>query len=299
MDHYLHQLAEGRVAEAIGALADDLNQRRAELGPAQWKAWVAQNVFDHPLCRLLHRDPFTRRSFDKPRGYAGDAVMLDLIYTDRPELATDDPVGLQILEYTRNRPAPQAVKARRDRLAQLIDATVARRPQARILALAAGHLREVDIARSLVADFGGEIVALDQDAESLAVIGRDYADRGVRTIHAPIRDVIAGRLDLQGFDLVYAAGLFDYLPQPVARTLVKHMYAMLNPGGDALVANFMTGIEDVGYMESFMDWHLIYRNHAEMLDLVGDIEPALLGRVDLDVDALRNIAYLSLRKPLQ
>ena len=31
-----------------------------------------------------------------------------------------------------------------------------------------------------------------------------------------------------------------------------------------LIPNFLTGVRDVGYMEAFMDWHLIYRNHADM-----------------------------------
>lgn len=298
MDQYLQQFAHGRIAEGMAALTAEMNQRRAELGPEQWKAWVAQNVFDHPLCQLLHRDPFTRRSFEKPRGYAGDAVMLDLIYSDETQRATDDPVGQQILEYARNRPAPQAVKHRRERLAQLIDKTVKRNPQARILVLAAGHLREVELACTLGTGFSGEIVALDQDAESLALIEREYGELGVRTVHASIRRVIAGQLDLGRFDLVYAAGLFDYLDQPVARSLVKHMFGMLRPGGEAMVANFLTGIEDVGYMESFMDWHLIYRNHAQMLDLAADVAQDELARVDLDFDAGRNIGYLSLSKPV-
>ena len=36
---------------------------------------------DHEVFKLLQQDPNTRRAFDKPRGYAGDAVMLDYYYT--------------------------------------------------------------------------------------------------------------------------------------------------------------------------------------------------------------------------
>jgi len=34
-----------------------------------------------------------------------------------------------------------------------------------------------------------------------------------------------------------------------------------------LIPNFLTGARDTGYMEAFMDWRLIYRNHADMLAL--------------------------------
>ena len=30
--------------------------------------------------RLAHQDPFTRRAFEKPRGYAGDAELLEYIH---------------------------------------------------------------------------------------------------------------------------------------------------------------------------------------------------------------------------
>src|ERR1700739_1428470 len=37
----------------------------------------------HSLHKRMLEDPFTRRAFEKPRGYVGDAVMLDYIY--RPQ----------------------------------------------------------------------------------------------------------------------------------------------------------------------------------------------------------------------
>jgi hypothetical protein len=37
----------------------------------------------HPLHKIALEAPFTERAFSKPRGYAGDAVMLDYIYRSR------------------------------------------------------------------------------------------------------------------------------------------------------------------------------------------------------------------------
>lgn len=58
------------------------------------------------------------------------------------------------------------------------------------------------------------------------------------------------------------------------------------------------GIEDVGYRESFIDWYLIYRNHAQMPDLAADVAQDELARVDLDFDAGRTIDYLGLGRPV-
>jgi len=34
-----------------------------------------------------------------------------------------------------------------------------------------------------------------------------------------------------------------------------------------LIPNFLAGVRDRGYMESIMDWRLIYRDHADMRTL--------------------------------
>jgi hypothetical protein len=109
-----------------------------------------------------------------------------------------------------------------------------------------------------------ESVALDQDEASLAVVARDYAHLGVRAIPGSVRQILSGKTKLGQYDFVYAAGLFDYLSAPVAAALTCRMFEMTRPGGLMLIPNFLTGVLDTGYMETFMDWRLIYRNHGDM-----------------------------------
>jgi extracellular factor (EF) 3-hydroxypalmitic acid methyl ester biosynthesis protein len=45
------------------------------------------------------------------------------------------------------------------------------------------------------------------------------------------------------------------------------MFERKRPGGLMLIPNFLTGVLDTGYMEAFMDWRLIYRNHSDMMAL--------------------------------
>lgn len=93
----------------------------------------------------------------------------------------------------------------------------------RILALAAGHLREVEFSAAVGLGAAAELVALDQDAESLEVIAQSYAHYPVQTVPASVCEVLAGRIDLGRFHLVYTAGLFDYLPPRVACKLTNWM----------------------------------------------------------------------------
>src|SRR4051794_26007505 len=78
LDRVDKQFQAGQTTRALDDIFEYLSRRR-EGEPAGWPAF-ARGCLDHPLRNLLHEDPFTFRAFSKPRGYAGDAVMMDYIY---------------------------------------------------------------------------------------------------------------------------------------------------------------------------------------------------------------------------
>jgi extracellular factor (EF) 3-hydroxypalmitic acid methyl ester biosynthesis protein len=263
----------GQIAFGLDELFEDLKIRQEEESEG-WASYAA-DCLNHPLRKLLHQDPFTYRAFSKPRGYAGDAVMMDYIYgmgqaTQAAREAT--PLGRAIFQYMDTRPSALAVRFRRQLIAGLID-EMADRGGTSVLAIAAGHLREAETSKALQSGKVQNFVALDQDESSLAVIDHDYADRGVRTMQGSVRQILSGKIKPGQFDFVYAAGLFDYLNASVAAALTRRMWEMTRPGGLMLIPNFLVGVRDRGYMESFMDWHLIYRDHADMQRLA-DVLPA-------------------------
>ena len=212
---------EGSLEQTIDRLARGLERHRTSLPQDVW-AQQAQELVAHPVTHLLHQDPFTRRCYTKPRGYAGDARMLDYIYGEADD---DDSTGLgrRILEANREGPAPRAVRYRRDVLAAAIDEAAERVDRPRILAVACGHLREARGSKALQAGHVGELVAFDQDPKSLDVVRRDFGRFGVRTELGRVRDLIVGRraAESTGFDLIYAAGLYDYLRDDAARRVER------------------------------------------------------------------------------
>jgi len=104
-----------------------------------WSAFVAL-CRRHPLMALLHQDPFTVRAYSKPRGYAGDAVMMDYIYGREEQWAPPpaDPVGRQIFNFTTQAPASEGVRARRAFIATKIDRLAEERRYPHILSIASG-----------------------------------------------------------------------------------------------------------------------------------------------------------------
>lgn len=285
------------VGMALDALFGGVNQQRLSCPADQWQTLI-EACRAHPVLKTLHEDPFTGRAFAKPRGYAGDAQLIDLIYGPEDRVPEPDatPLGLDIYRYTSSAPAADGVRARRGFIADLIDETTNEKPGQDILAIAAGHLREANLSTAVRRKRIGRFVALDSDAVSLKEVEQAYGSYGIETVPASFGVLITNRLKIGKFDLVYSTGLFDYLNQNTGRRLVTTMFDMLKPGGELVVANFLPGIRDIGYMEAFMDWKLIYRTRQEMVDLTAEIDESEIGHLALFAEENRNIIFLRLRK---
>lgn len=263
--------ANGQPDIALPIAFAGLNLGRKSLPVPDWREAIQQMIAPHPLRAAVLTDPMMRRALEKPRGYAGDAVLLDYMYgLRRDEIAKVAHAGQRVHQFLVEGPAPSAV---RHRLSVLADALqrVGTRPEGpgRALALACGHLRE--LAQVPPVCWPREIAALDQDPESLAVVASSYPDPRVVARRGTVRDVLARRLAGEPFDLVYAAGLFDYLDAPVATALTTRMFDLVAPGGHLLLANFTPDTPDIGFMEAISEWHLVYRTEADMWSLLEGI----------------------------
>lgn len=223
--------------------------------------------------------------------------MLDMIYGyHRSEIPCSD-MGKAVFGYTAGSGrSPQAVRHRRSAIASIVDEISARRGNARILAIASGHLREVELSEAFIAGAVQEWVAVDQDEASLLECNRSYGGAVVRPIKGSVRQILTKKLSLGKFDLIYAAGLLDYLTDSVAEALLSRMFEMLKPNGKIMIANFASGFIDAGYMEAFMDWRLIYRSQQEVRTIVESLGDR--GAADIQVfnDPWNAIVYATVNK---
>ncbi|MER9330697.1 class I SAM-dependent methyltransferase [Mesorhizobium sp. M0488] len=266
------QIEQGKdPAEIIRRLMSHLNATRSKVHPDVWQALIPV-MQNHPVLEYFLEDPLTRWSFSKPRGYSGDAQLLDYIYCDphvAESVANASEIGKALYTHTKDVPSCVAARERRDLLTRYVDEIADKNgPQAEVLAIAAGHLREANRSSALAEGRLKRWVALDQDPQSIGLIARDFQGTAVEAIDGSVRTVLTRGHKLGKFDLIYASGLYDYLAHNVAVKLTKTCLQMLKPNGTFLFANYAEGNPDAGYRETFMDWVLLLRTEADMWNII-------------------------------
>lgn len=223
-----------------------------------------------------------KRTNLRPRGYAGDAEMMQMIYENR-----------YLGNYVFNRlmhkhpveaPAAQAVRNRR-----LLIPRVLREVQARFPRLPPGGFKFMSVASGPAAELQDLFLAaedfalfhctlLDQDLFALAcareAISRIEASRGIQVrveyLNHSVRTMLRERNLEQAFGrhhFIYSMGLFDYLTPPVGRAVLAKIYDLLLPGGTLVVGNYHVRNPSRFYMEYWLDWVLYHRTDEEMLEL--------------------------------
>jgi extracellular factor (EF) 3-hydroxypalmitic acid methyl ester biosynthesis protein len=278
------------VHTAMNRLRASLSALRRRLPADEWEAF-GRDARRHPVHSLLLESPFTRRAYSKPRGYAGDAVLMDLIYGKARPPVDLSALGGLLYGYEFDSPCFQSVRTRRAIVAREIDDVASPPRQARVLSLASGHLRELEWSRA--ARSGAvSITAIDQDRESLEIVSQQYHASGVVTVPASVGDVLRRSVRFSDVDLAYAAGLYDYLPDDLARSLNATLFRTLRSGGRLLIANFTPAADDAAFMEAFMDWRLIYRTAEHVRALADRIPIRDVAALEQFSDPNQHITYL-------
>jgi len=295
LDQTVEQLLHNDISR-LDDFVDYLNAIRLSRSATEWRALIADVIEPHGVLGFLHEEPLMRRAYEKPRGYPGDAPLLDLIYGDIPYNGDITALGAQLHRWAGTHSGFRSVRERRQILAALYDRVAAERPMPRILSLACGHLREAQHSQAACAGGVSEIVAVDQDQLSLNLIAREQTASPITTIRSSIRRMLVDPTVYGSFDLAYAAGLYDYLEEPVAQRLTASMFDALRPGGTLLVANFAPSLREIGYMEAVMHWNLIYRDESEVERFASEIPRDAIADMSMTRDGGGTVVYLTVKK---
>jgi len=258
--------AGGEIESAMADFVAALAEIRAAASHEHWQR-IAAAIVAHPVHALMMNDPYTAAAFGKSRGYAGDASTLDFVYRHRCPPGDTTPLGRRLFQITTDAPIACAVRARTRYLADLVVEQLAISPDATIVSIACGHMRELD-GLELAANEEFHVIGFDHDPITLEQLTRAYGAR-VAAKRASVRQLLSHPDIVPAADLIYAAGLFDYLDDRAASVLIRRLRSRLAPGGTLVVTNLTERNSEVAYMESVMDWWMVYRDDEALRTLSG------------------------------
>ena len=197
----------------------------------------------------------------KPHGYHGDFEIIDRIY--RRHVSTDGALA-NWDHYFHSRAGTEAVRNRKTYFLQRVDEWLATfgKPL-RMLVVASGPGRDLYEALSSRDPAAILVDAIDRDPKAIA-----YA-RALCSALPNVRfhqsDVLR-RLPPGPFDVIWCAGLFDYLSERLFVGLTRRLLRTLADDGVLVVGNFSPHDPSRDYME-FAHWNLIHRSPEDLLRL--------------------------------
>ena len=242
------------------------------------KFYVRRQI--HPLFLC---SPFAYRTFYKPLGYAGDYEMVNMMLRSPYEGASlfAKTINCALLQTAPAEAHRNRIQYLKNILADTAEKGGGRR--VRILNLGCGPAHEIQaFIKDSPLSSQCEFTLLDFNDETLRFTGEILDDlkksygRDIqilplkRSVHQLLKQANTGDTELawDSFDLVYCAGLFDYLSQRVCRRLTDIFSKMTRPGGRVIVTNVSDKNPCIGWMEYLLEWHLVYRNKEEMMNLI-------------------------------
>jgi extracellular factor (EF) 3-hydroxypalmitic acid methyl ester biosynthesis protein len=247
----------------------------------------------HPLTLCA---PFVHRAFTKPLHYPGDFEVMNFMLGDPFQGAS---LYARVFNaWVIRSGACATYRYRVEFLEQILHAETAAasrrtgRP-CRVLSLGCGAAPEVQrFIRSnplsegvefTLLDFNADTVgcARDRLAEAVAASGRNVAPQahefsvqqmlahGTRLLNQP-RLARSGLLERGGYDLLYCAGLFDYLSDRVCERVLRIFWELAAPGATILASNFAPTNPMRAFMDYVLDWRLLHRTEPLVRSLAVD-----------------------------
>lgn len=255
---------------------------------------VHRSYFQQHLHPFLLLSPFVKRAYSKPLGYPGDYEMMNMLYGshDRGDSLFARLINRYCCQVTAARSVVKRLPYMLEKIGRTIDQVSHNKESVAFTSLGCGPAREIqELIRIKPMSDPCRVTLIDTEQEALkhchAEIGKvkEAAQSGIsvsfvnRSLHQLILDPYAP-YQLGNQDLIYATGLFDYLPTHIAKRLIQKLYRLLSEGGELIIGN-LSGANDARYfMEYGAEWYVLYRSPLEMMQLAEGLPSPLHVEVD-------------------
>jgi len=252
-----------------------------EIDSDQERLKERQDEFRNYTDPIFKQSYFVNRARTWPFGYPGDHEMLERIYNGMP--VVNEGIGLYIDSYFLSRTLAKGVRERKRVLSQLIQKEIEKRPaNTRIMNIGCGSSREIFDIGDALNNYQPKFTFLDFDEkatfyskhllENTSIDTSDFVFKKFNALKLSNAEYTQKQFGNQ--DIIYSAGLFDYLKTDVLTKIITSLYANLNEGG-IIIAPF----KDANNYKTFdyhwnCDWTYFYqRSIDEVRNILSDSIP--------------------------
>jgi len=274
-------------------------------GLNQTELFYHKSYYQKALIPLLATQPLNKRIYEKPLGYPGDYVMMNYYYDNAYEGKTT--YDMLLHRYTLELPISRAHINRKPYFKERIREIAGRSEKnmmVQITDFGCGPAREIIELIREEPDLARRCVFNCADIEPLAL---EYVKKSLDSSKTAAK-VKCSKMDVLSLikkhkhnllsadqDLVYAAGLFDYFKDKVAKSVLEALYSMVSNSGVLIIVNVCKQHDWRAYMELLGDWYLNLRDEEDLLNLARDINGVKEKLVEKDRETGKNL-YLVIKK---
>jgi len=242
---------------------------------------VHKAYFREKLHPIIMSSKIVERIFTKPLGYPGDYEMINMLMGET-DLSSSDLFSLLIDEMHRTARTARAHKNRitmvGERLGYEVENVTKQERLFSVLCIGCGPALELQ-----------QFILNNEHSNNCFIHVVDFNQDSIDNIHQTLSDLskvnqrnniieanyisLTGLLDskssnyignIQAYDMVYCAGLFDYIPDELCRKVVNFGYSCLRNSGVLTVTNIHPNVPNKQYLEHALEWNFIYRDENKL-----------------------------------
>ena len=238
-------------------------------------------------------DSMQGHALRKPHGYAGDFEIIDLTYLGH--ISKDEHLK-RWDTYFHLQHAPKALRNRKTYFHDLLRRKLTESTQRplRVLNVASGPARDV---AEWCAVHGTEEVHFDcVEMDAKAIV---HAEKLCAPYECCVHFICANALRFTTttkYELVWSAGLFDYLNDGLFVRLLKRLIRFTRKGGEVVVGNFGHHNLTRTWMDNFGEWELVHRGDDDLtgLGVSAGIAPAEM-RIGREPDGVNLFLHITVK----
>jgi hypothetical protein len=259
--------------------------------------------------RWIYKGKIVKRGYEKPRGYAGDYKLLEMIYNNTP-LSTG--LGLFCDKYLLNDHYVIAVRNRKDEMKKILKNFIKNCRKVwviNILNLASGGAREIRELltedRELLKDRKIKFTLVDQDGSALE-FSKNLLKKNLFT-NVKFKFLKENVLNffrysekytkkLGRYDLIYSIGLADYILNLSLKELINFCFYLLKPKGELIIAHKDTKTYESLASDWFCNWTFYPRSEEDLITLINDALPRQSFYLKVSREKAKHIFFIFIKR---